>query len=135
MAWVVDTSVLLDIRLNDPTFGPASARCLSQYRVDGLVICPVSFVELSPAFRGSVSTQQQFLQQVGVGWAESWQWRDTQAAHDLWAAHVAAKRANREAKRVVADVLIEAFTQRFQGLLTRNPKDFVTIPIVVPVME
>ena len=58
--------------------------------------------------------------------------KDTQAAHFLWAAQVAAKRAGNARKRVVADVLIEAFAQRFQGLVTRNPKDFATVQTVVP---
>lgn len=31
MAWVVDTSVLLDVRLNDPAFGTMSAMYLAQH--------------------------------------------------------------------------------------------------------
>ena len=85
MAWVVDTSVLLDVRLNDPSFGVASATCLAQHLGDGLVICPVSYVELAPAFRGDQRLQQVFLRQVGVGWQESWTWQDIETAHRLWA--------------------------------------------------
>ena len=109
MAWVVDTSVLLDIRLNDPGFGVASATCLAQHLGDGLVICPVSYIELAPAFRGNHGLQQSFLQQVGVNWLEAWTWRDTGTAHKLWADHVTKKRLGQVGKRPVADVFIEAF--------------------------
>ena len=132
MAWVVDTSILLDIQGNDPVFGLASAHCVARHLPDGLVLCPVSYVELAPAFGGDSMLQQRFLRQLGVQWTDSWQWRDTQAAHSLWAAQVTAKRAGTAKKRVVADVLIEAFAQRFQGVLTRNPKDFTTVRTVVP---
>ena len=132
MAWVVDTSVLLDIRLNDPTFGVASARCLARHYTDGLILCPVTYVEMAPAFRGEHPLQQMFLQQVGVNWLESWNWQDTQTAHKLWADHVTNKRAGHAGKRPVADVLIEAFSLRFQGLITRNPKHFTTIHTLVP---
>ena len=132
MAWVVDTSVLLDIRLNDPSFGIASAACLARHLADGLLICPVSYVELAPAFRGDHASQQSFLRRTGVGWLEPWSWQDTAAAHQLWAAHIKQKRAGNTAKRPLADLLIEAFTQRFQGLLTRNPKHFTTVLTITP---
>jgi hypothetical protein len=40
MAWVVDTSVLVDVFENDPQFGRKSAYCLAKYVKEGLVICP-----------------------------------------------------------------------------------------------
>ncbi len=132
MAWVVDTSVLLDIRLNDPTFGVTSASCLASYHDDGLILCPVTYVELAPAFRGDQPLQQAFLRQVGVSWLEPWNWQDTAMAHKLWAGHVANKRAGNAGKRPVADVFIEAFALRFQGLITRNPKHFTAIRTLVP---
>lgn len=132
MAWVVDTSVLLDIHLNDPVFALPSAECLAKHLADGLLLCPVSFIELSPAFAGDSALQQTFLQDVGVDWLEPWSWLDTQAAHRLWAAHIAKKRAGAATKRPVADIFIEAFANRFQGLITRNPKDFVAITTVTP---
>jgi hypothetical protein len=42
------------------------------------------------------------------------------------------KHDGRDTKRPVADVLIEAFAQRLEGLITRNPKRFTTVPVVVP---
>ncbi len=132
MAWVVDTSVLLDIRLPDPVFGMASAKCLARHFAEGLVICPVSYVEIAPAFGGNHNLQQDFLRELGIGWREPWNWRDTEAAHQQWTKHVAQRHLGKAAKRLMADALIEAFASRFQGLITRNPRHFTTVPIVVP---
>ena len=132
MAWVVDSSVLLDIRMNDVQFGLASANCLAAHLSDGLAIAPVTYVELAPAFKGDAILQNAFLERNGVEWMTSWTWSDTEIAHRLWAAHVQRKRAGQEIKRPVADVFIESFAKRFQGLITRNPKHFTTVPIVIP---
>ena len=132
MAWVIDTSVLLDIHSADPAFAQASAECVAAHAAEGLTLSPVTYVELAPAFGGDAALQEQFLAEVGVEWPTSWTLQDTQAAHGLWAEHVARKRAGSAGKRPVADVFIEAFAQRFQGLITRNPTDFKTVPVVVP---
>ena len=132
MAWVVDTSVLLDVRMNDATFGLASAQCLAAHLSDGLVISPVTFAELAPAFNVDVRLQEQFLEQNGVEWLEPWTHADTEKTHRLWADHVKRKRAGQGSKRPIADMFIAAFAERFQGLITRNPDDFKTVPLVVP---
>ena len=132
MAWVVDASVLLDIRLNDPVFGLASATCLSRHLGDGSTLCPVTCAELAPAFKGDAALQQSFLRQVGVNGLESWQQQDAAVAFQLWDAHIRQKRAGHVGKRPVADIFIAAFATRFQGIVTRNPKHFASVPSVVP---
>jgi predicted nucleic acid-binding protein len=132
VAWVVDTSVLLDIHMRDPTFGRRSAQCLARYLRNGLVACPVSYIEIAPAFSSQVELQIEFLQEVGVQWREPWTWSDTEAAHRLWGQYVEKKRADKTGRRPVADVLIEAFAQRFDGLITRNPKDFASVRCIAP---
>ena len=132
MAWVVDTSVLLDIHSADPVFSRASASCLALHLRDGLVVCPVSYVELAPAFLGDTLKQEAFLRLVGVSYLASWTRQDTLAAHRLWADHIKQKRAGHGNRRPMADVLIEAYTQRFQGIITRNPKHFTTVPVTTP---
>ncbi len=132
MAWVVDLSVLLDIRMNDVDFGLASANCLVAHLSDGLTIAPVTYVELAPAFRGDARLQDAFLERNGVEWLTSWTRGDTEIAHELWADHVKRKRAGHGSKRPVADALVEAFAKRFQGLITRNPKHFTSVLVVVP---
>lgn len=132
MAWVVDTSILLDIRQNDPQFGPAAAECLVRYLPEGLVLCPVTYIELAPEFAGDSALQEEFFRRVGVQWFEPWIRQDTERAFHLWADHVAKKRSGHAGKRPVADVFIEAFAQRFQGLITRNTKHFSTVELVIP---
>ena len=124
MSWVVDTCVVIDILENDPAFGEASADLLEKLSRDGLVVCPVTMVELSPAFDGNLETQKHFLQQVGIDFTENWTIADTEAAHRAWNAYVEARRASNMPKRPIADLLIGAFACRFQGLVTRNPADF-----------
>jgi predicted nucleic acid-binding protein len=132
MAWVIDTSILLDIHLADPTFGEQSGRCLARHLSDGLVICPVSYVELAPAFDGDSGLQQAFLQEVGVDWLQPWTLMDTAASYQLWADHIANRRSGQGSKRPVADILIEGFAQRFQGIITRHQKHFRSVPALVP---
>ncbi len=129
--WVVDTSVLLDVRMNDAAFGLSSAQCLAAHLSDGLVISPVTYVELAPAFDGNAALQEQFLERNGVEWLEPWTHADTEGAHRLWASHVKAKRAGHGSRRPVADVFIAAFARRFQGLITRNPTHFTMVQVVV----
>lgn len=124
MAWVVDTCILLDIGLDDPKFASGSERLLEAKLADGLVICPVSFVELAPAFSGNLEALEEFLFQLGVGHEEGWLPKDTGNACAAWTRHVQARRTRQRTKRPIADVLIGAFALRHQGLLTRNADDF-----------
>ena len=61
MAWVVDTCLLIDVAEADPRFGVASAQLLDRLRPDGLLLCPVSEVELAPMFAGDETLQAEFL--------------------------------------------------------------------------
>lgn len=126
MPWVVDTCVLLDIGQGDPHFAEKSERLLNGKSSDGLVICPVTFVELAPAFGGNTDPLEEFLFNLGVDYREDWTWEDTKRANAAWWAHIQRRRARKVAKRPVADVLIGSFATRFNGLLTRNRADFVS---------
>ena len=124
MAWVVDTCLLIDVAEADASFGVASAMLLDARRVEGLAICPVTYVELAPVFNGDPRAQDEFLFNLGAAWPEAWTLADTVAAHEAWHRYVTAKRAGQTPKRPVADVLIGAFASRFDGILTRNEGDF-----------
>lgn len=124
MAWVVDTAVLIDVLEHDPEFGARSAALLERRLDDGLVICPVTYAELAPAFEGNRSLQEEYLGGVGIDHAVDWRREDTLAAFTAWHAHVSRRRSGSEAKRPIADILIGAFALRFDGLVTRNSRDF-----------
>jgi predicted nucleic acid-binding protein len=124
MAWVVDTCVLIDVLEGDSHWGVLSARLLDRLTPQGLVVCPVTYVELSPAFGGSAVRQDFFLRQITVHTDEDWTYEDTLAAHSAWQRYTAARRQGMAAKRPIADIQIGAFAERFAGLVTRNPDDY-----------
>jgi predicted nucleic acid-binding protein len=124
MAWVVDTCLVIDVLDDDPACGAASAGLLDTHADAGLVLCPVSYVELAPAFLGDPHRQREFLDKVGIQYLLCWDWIDTARAHTGWHTHVSRRRSREGGRRPVADVLIGAFALRFDGLLTRNAADF-----------
>lgn len=124
MPWVVDTCILIDILEDDPEFAEGSARCLDEHAVEGLVVCPMTYAELAPAFGGDLLLQDEFLAGLGVSARQDWTWQDTLRAHEAWQAHTQRRRSGRAGKRPLADILIGAFALRFKGLVTRNASDF-----------
>ena len=66
MIWVVDTCLVLDVLEDDRTYGESSARLLDERYPEGLILCPVSYIELGPAFGGDVRRQEAFLDGLGV---------------------------------------------------------------------
>ena len=124
MSRVVDTCILIDILEDDPHFGRASALCLRHYVSDGLVICPVSMIELSPAFGGDFLRQKEFLSLCGVSYDQGFDAADVMRSHQAWNDYIQTKRLHKTQKRPVADLMIGAFSMRFDGLITRNQKDF-----------
>ena len=131
-----DTCVVLDVLENDPEFGMRSAQLLEGKFAEGLGICPVTQVELAPAFGGDLDHQKRFLGLAGIDFHRAWTLADTEAAHQAWHLHVAARRSGTLAKRPIADILIGAFASNRRGLITRNPHDFRTsfpsLQILVP---
>ena len=124
LPWVVDTCVVIDVLEADPRFGEASARLLAGRLSEGLILCPITYVELGAAFDGDESLQNTFIDGMGVGRAEPWTAVDSAAAMGGWARYVRMRRTSGLARRPVADVLIGAFACRFAGIITRNPSDF-----------
>lgn len=135
MAWVVDTSVVLDLVTSDPQFEPASTLCLQSRMADGLVVCPVSFIELGPAFAGDDMAAEAFLNAAGMETGEPWTFRDTATAHRLWNDFQVRRRQTSVGKRPVADVMIASFAARFQGIITRNGSDFRDISPALALIE
>ena len=135
MAWVVDTSVLLDLVTGDPQFEPASTLCLQSSLADRLVICPISLIELGPAFAGDDAAAEAFLKSAGIETGEPWTSRDTALAHRLWHEFQSRRKQVNLARRPVADVMIAAFSTRFQGIITRNGTDFRNIAPTLAVIQ
>ena len=124
MSWIVDTCILIDVLEADPDFALASADALDELAPRGLLISPVTFVELAPAFHGDLADQRAFLSALGVELAPPLPTDALLAAHRAWNRQIQRKRAGAAAKRPIADVLIGALANAHDGLLTRNPGDF-----------
>lgn len=127
MAWLVDTCVLIDLAEADPRFGAAAARHLQARLHDGLLISPLTYVELAPVFQGSREVEDEFLAEAGIRADEPWTRDDTRVAHQAWWAWVERRRRREVPKRPIADLLIGAMALRFQGLITRNGGDFASL--------
>jgi len=124
MSWVVDTCLLIDILENDPVFMEGTASLLETKLSDGLVVCPVTYVELAPSFLGDGHRQREFLDTMAIAYDYEWTWANTQCANKAWNRQTQLRRNGLAAKRPIADILIGAFAQGHQGLLTRNAGDF-----------
>jgi predicted nucleic acid-binding protein len=135
MAWVVDTCLLIDIATTDPQFGIASVSLLDAYRPFGLVIPPVVYVELAPVFTGDLQGIDAFLGLQSIA-HNAWKRSHTFDSFKAWYRHTLARRSGTIKRRPIADIQIGAFACQYEGLLTRNPSDFVlTFPqlaIVTP---
>lgn len=123
--WVVDTCIAIDVADEDPTFGVGSANCLAAHLERGLVISPVSYVELAPVFAGSQRELDRFLAMAGI-LVGDFTADDVRAAFVAWNRHISGRRAGRAARRPVADALIGALALRHEGLITRNGGDFAS---------
>jgi predicted nucleic acid-binding protein len=127
VTWIVDTCVVIDVLEGDPEFGRPSAQLLDKMAGEGLALCPVSYIELAPAFLGDGHRQNEFLAGIGIQFSIPWDWKDTQHAHKAWERYVSQRRDRRIPRRPVADILIGSFAAGRKGLLTRNPDDFSAV--------
>ena len=124
MNWVVDTCVLIDILAGDAEFARSSALACEAKRNFGLIIAPITYVELAPSFNGDAYEQDDFLGRLGVTCEFNGDKDVVLAAHRAWYAHIIRKRAGEVPRRPVADVLIGAYAMQKGGLITRNEDDF-----------
>ena len=124
MTWVIDTCILIDILKADPVFSKASSQAIQSKMDDVLVVAPITYVELAPAFKGDVVAQDNFLDALWIGHDFQGDTNAVLAAHKAWYEHVLRKRSGLTAKRPIADVMIGAYAFSKGGLITRNEADF-----------
>ena len=133
MTWVVDTCVIIDVLRGDKSFSAASANALDAKMDDVLLIAPVSYVELAPAFNGNAGDEDAFLRELGIECEYGNSIEEVRAAHRAWYEHVRRKRAGEDVKRPIADVLIGAYALQRGGLITRNESDFRSLYPDLPI--
>lgn len=122
--WVVDTCVIVDVLCGDGDFSEKSADAIDAKRDDGLVIAPITYVELAPSFNGDSSKQDVVLAGLGIGIDFGGNKEAVMSAYKAWNDHVRRKRAGETARRPIADIMIGAYARQKGGLITRNETDF-----------
>lgn len=127
MKWVVDTCVIIDILTGDAEFARPSALACDAKRDFGLVVAPITYIELAPSFNGDVGEQDIFLDRLGVMCDFSDGKDVVLTAHRAWYEHILRKRRGVAPKRPVADIVIGAMAMKNAGLITRNENDFRTL--------
>lgn len=119
MVTAVDTSVLLDVLLNDPQHASASISALRQAATEGsLVICETALAEIVPA----LNTQDlpQFLSDWSLAFVSSSQASATLAGEMF---RVYLERGGRRG-RIVADFLIAAHAQTHAARLLARDRGY-----------
>lgn len=131
--WVVDTCVLLDLVHGTDQQAANAEATLS--KAGTLVICPVTLIELGPTFHDPGKLRD-FLLDYNIDAAEAFTPEDAEIGRAAWQRIIAARRATGIPRRPIADILIGAFAQRRNGIITRNGSDFMTLfpqlPVWVP---
>jgi hypothetical protein len=125
--WVVDTCIIIDITSGDGEFSTKSADAIDAKRAEGLVVAPITYVELAPSFRGDIAKQDSVLSGMGIEFDFAGNRQAVLAAHKAWYEHALRKRLGEAVKRPIADVLIGAYAVEKGGLITRNEADFKTL--------
>ncbi len=129
-SWVVDTCVLLDLVSGTDRQAADAEAVLA--KAGSVVICPVSVVELGPTFPDTAKLRD-FLLDYAIDVTEAFTPEDAEVGRIAWQRIIAARRATGTPRRPIADILIGAFAQRRNGIITRNGRDFMTLFPLLPV--
>jgi len=120
MTTAIDTSVLLDILLDDPTFARLSEQSIIQARKLGrLIVCETVIAELRPALTSDEELSR-FLDDLGLEFLAST--RETGfLAGSIYQNYLKNKG---QAKRVLPDFLVAAHAQLFADVLLARDRGY-----------
>ena len=104
MITALDTSVILDLLLDDPEYGVLSENAIREARLKGrLIVCEVVVAEVAPALH-SVEELDQFFGDIGIEFVSS----DADSAKLAGTIYSRYLRNRGTAKRVLPDFLVAA---------------------------
>ena len=116
MKTAIDTSVLVDILIDDPDHFKKSKAALLKARQEGaLLICETVVAELRPLI--DEKSLRSFMKELGISFSES-SWESANIAGEMFAKYITRKK---KTKKVVADFLIGAHASvKADRLLARD---------------
>ena len=117
MRFAVDSSIVLDVLLDDPKHGKASQALLENHLARGaVVICPVAFSECSVAFAPTTDFIS-VADQMGLVF-DPFTPQSSVLAGQMWREY---RKGGGPRRRIISDFLIAAHAQtRAAGLLSRD---------------
>ena len=117
MRVAIDSSLLLDVFLNDPQHADSSLALLERHAAQGaLIICPVAYSEIAAVF-APCSRFQSIAHEMGIV-LDPISVEVAELAAQMWRDY---RRRGGPRKRVLPDFLIGAHAQlKADGLLTRD---------------
>lgn len=120
MRAAVDSSIVLDILLDDPLYGEVSQRLLEEYLNRGaVVICPVAYAE-SSACLSSPSKFREICKEIGLIY-DSFDEGTCVLAAQMWRDY---RRGGGPKQRILADFLIGAHAQNRADVLLARDRGF-----------
>lgn len=121
MIFSIDTCILLDILLPDPSFGLSSKELLKKASTMGkLVICPIVYAELCPQFWEHLRVKV-FLKETDIrmlSFTKDVLWK----AGEVWKSYIS--KGGKRKQRIIPDFLIGAFSVLMANELITRDKDF-----------
>ena len=120
MITAVDSSVLLDVILDDPTFREGSLRALKRCREAGaLLVCPVVWAEVRAALRDPGRIEA-LLSGTGIGF-DPFDQPCAELAGDLWREY---QRRGGRREHLIPDFLVGAHAQTRRARLLARDRGF-----------
>ena len=121
MKTAIDSSVLIDLVIDDPKYADSSERLLRQARSEGgLVVCEVVLAEISPVL--SATDVPAFLESLGIQFEPS-NFESSLLAGEMFRKYLKRKRSEGR-RRTVPDFLIGAHALTFCDRLLARDRGF-----------
>lgn len=116
----VDSSILVDVLTNDPTYGPTSLRALrSAAAVGALIVCPIVWGEVRGLFDDSAVMEQAFAE-AKIGF-DPFDRACADVAGSSWREY---RRRGGSRTRMIADFFIAAHAKARGGRLITRDRGF-----------
>jgi predicted nucleic acid-binding protein len=123
MITAIDSSVLLDVLLDDPTYCAHSAEVLRAAHADGaLIVCPVVWAETRAAVRRPEALDEAF-RRIGIAF-DPFDQPCAELAGDIWRDY---RRRGGSRTYLVPDILVGAHAQVRAGRLVTRDRGFLKV--------